>query len=231
MASVQPSMKKRQIIANSSRTMFLWVAGMSGVVGVCAVLCIFLFQQLMFRTEVSNRLDKTASTLQKNNKLTTALMDNLRVRSTDEGLSTVKARPDDQPLQAILDALPADKNALALGSSLQQKLLTGVNGVVIESMTVDAANLAASQVTTTSTSSLPELADVEQMPISFIATADNPNSLKDFLTQLERSLRVIDIDNLVLETSASKYTMTVSAHAYYKPGKVVQLGNEVVKPK
>ncbi len=230
MAGIQPSMKKRQIIANSSRTMFLWVAGMSGVVGVCVVLCIFLFQQLMFKTEVGNRLEKTASTLQSNNKKTSALMDNLRVRSTDAGLSAVKARPDDQPLQAVLDALPADKNALALGSSLQQKLLTGVNGVVIESMAVDAPNSIASQ-TATTTASSSALKDVEQMPITFVATSNNPNNLKDFLAQLERSLRVIDIDSLRLETSASKYTMTVTAHAYYKPGKIVQLGSEVVKPK
>lgn len=223
--NVQVSGKKRQIIANSNRTMFLWVAGMSAVVGVCAVLSIFLFQQLMFRTDVANKLDKTAGILKKNNKKTAALMDNLRARSTDPALSAVKARPDDQPLQVILDALPADHNALALGSSLQQKILAGVNGVTIESMAVDSPNGTVVAVNPADTDG------VMQLPVSFVAVSDNPNSLKDFLTQLERSLRVIDIDSMVMETSALSYTINVSAHAYYKPGVEVQLSKEVVKPK
>ena len=116
MAAPQTAIKKRQVIANSNKTMFMWVAGMSAVVGIALVLAFFLVEQLMFKTTVTSKLDDTASTLTKNNKETTALMDNLRARSTDEGLNSVKALPDDQALQVVLDALPADDNSLALGS-------------------------------------------------------------------------------------------------------------------
>ena len=224
MAAPQTAIKKRQVIANSNKTMFMWVAGMSAVVGIALGLAFFLFEQLMFKTTVTGKLDDTASTLTKNNKETTALMDNLRARSTDEGLNSVKALPDDQALQVVLDALPADDNSLALGSSLQQKLLSGVTGVVLESLSVDSAN----QSTAPAAGKAP--AGVEKITLSFVATADNPSSLKDLLVRLERSLRVIDIDTLSLETSATRYTMTVTAHAYYKPGVQVKLGTAVCKP-
>lgn len=225
MAKVQPAAKKRQVIASSNRTMFMWVAGMSAVIGACAVLAIFLYQQLVFKTEIANKLDKTVSTLKENNKQAPLLMDNLRVRTADEGLNAIKAYPDDQALQVVLDALPADRNTLALGSSLQQKLLTGINGMTLESLTVDAVPPVDDPGQTAS-----ETNSVQQMTLSFVATADNPNSLKDMLVRLERSLRIIDIDSLSLETSADKYTMTVSAHAYYKPAIAVDLRDEVIKP-
>ena len=40
---------KRRAIADSSRTMFMWVAGMSAVVGICVVVAIFLGQQIVFK--------------------------------------------------------------------------------------------------------------------------------------------------------------------------------------
>ena len=46
MATPQAGMKKRQIIANSNRTMFMWVAAMSAVLGVCLVLSVFLVQHI-----------------------------------------------------------------------------------------------------------------------------------------------------------------------------------------
>lgn len=40
---------KRRAIADSGRQMFIWVAAMSAVVGVCIVLAIFLSQQIAFK--------------------------------------------------------------------------------------------------------------------------------------------------------------------------------------
>ncbi len=227
MAKVQPAAKKRQVIASSNRTMFMWVAGMSAVIGACAVLSIFLYQQLAFKTTVTGKLSNTLNVLTENNKKSSQLMDNLRARNADAGLNAVKASPDDQALQVVLDALPADRNALALGSSLQQKLLTGISGMTVESMTVDAVEGGGTDVAVADE----VVTDGEQqITLSFVATASDPNSLRDMLVRLEHSLRIIDIDALSLETSANKYTMTVTAHAYYKPAKTVSLIDEVVKP-
>ncbi len=219
MAAVQPGMKKRQIIANSNKTMFMWVAGMSALTGVCLVLSLFLVQQIMFKTTVTNKLDSTVSTLKDNNKKKQTLIENVRVLETNQALNSVKARPEDKALQVILDALPADDNALALGSSLQQNLLLQP-GLTIDALSVQPQDVASTGVVSGNT-----------IPFTMTVSAADASTLKDTLARLERSIRVIDIDTLSLERSEQKYTMTVSAHAYYEPATTVQLKEETVKAK
>lgn len=218
MAAAQAGMKKRQIIANSNRTMFIWIAAMSALIGVCAVLSSFLIQQIVFKTRVTNKLDSTVSTLKDNNKKAQTLIENVRVLETNSALNSIKARPEDKALQVILDALPADKNALALGASLQQNLLQQP-GLTIDALSVQSA--ATDTGTDTGTT----------IPFTMTLSAVDANTLKDTLARLERSIRVIDIDTLSLERSEQKYTMTITAHAYYEPATTVQLNDETVKAK
>ncbi|MCA0228211.1 hypothetical protein LCH21_02040 [Patescibacteria group bacterium] len=227
MAAPQPGMKKRQIIANSNRTMFFWVAGMSAIVGVCAVASIFLVQQLAFKTKVTVELNKTLSVVTKNNKVANQLIENVRLRGTDASLSSIKAQPDDQALQVVLDAMPADENTLALGSSLQQKLIGTVDGVTIESLAVDPPVSADYTVVNSSVSASD---GPQKMTFTTTVSATDPNLLKELLVKLERSIRVIDVDDLMLEKGATKYTMTLKAHAYYMPATSVELTDKVVKP-
>lgn len=217
MATAQVGMKKRQIIANSNRSMFFWIAAMSAVLGICAVLSLFIVQQIIFKTKITNKLDATVSTLKQNNKNSAALIENIRVLETNEGLNSIKARPEDKALQVILDALPADNNALALGSSLQQKLLQLPN-LTVDSLSVQASTAALGNDTGTT------------VPFTVSMSAPDANTLKDALARLEKSIRVIDIDTLSLEKSGQKYTMILNAHAYYEPAKIVELKSETVKP-
>lgn len=216
MAAPQTAMKKRQVIANSNKTMFVWVAIMSALVGVCAVLAYFLTQQIIFKTSVVDKLDTTAGTLSKNNADIKTLVDNVRVLETSTALNSVKARPEDKALQVILDALPADPNALALGSSLQQKLVGGAHGISIE-------NLAMNPISDSSQSS-------SQISFTLTVKASDASALKDLLTRFEHSIRVIDIDTLTLERDGNAYSMSMEAHAYYQPAKTIQLTDKVVKP-
>jgi hypothetical protein len=211
---------KRQAIANSNRTMFLWVAVMSGVVGVCAVVAIFLGQQIMFRAKVLGELTNTASTLKQNNKVADELAQNILVLETDEGLNSSKASSDEKALQVVLDALPADRNALALGASLQQNILSGIDGLTVDRIAVDG----------TDSSSLEDTALLTQntIPIQLQVSATNANALKEMLVKLERSIRTIDIDSIALETVDTGYQMNIQAHAYYEPAKQVQLTDKVV---
>ena len=211
---------KHQAFANSNRTMFLWVAVMSGVVGVCAVVAIFLGQQIMFRAKVLGELTNTASTLKQNNKVADELAQNILVLETDEGLNSSKASSDEKALQVVLDALPADRNALALGASLQQNILSGIDGLTVDRIAVDG----------TDSSSLEDTALLTQntIPIQLQVSATNANALKEMLVKLERSIRTIDIDSIALETVDTGYQMNIQAHAYYEPAKQVQLTDKVV---
>jgi hypothetical protein len=218
MAAPQAGMKKRQVIANSNRTMFMWIAAMSAVLGVCAVLSLFIIQQIIFKTEVTGELDKTVSVLKDNNKNAEGLIQNVRVLETNEALNSVKASPDDKALQVVLDALPADDNALALGASLQQKLLDLPN-LTIDSLSIQGQD--ANSLTDTGTT----------IPFTVSLSAPDANTLKDALARIEKSIRVIDIDTLSLERTEQKYTLTLNAHAYYEPAKVVELKTETKKPR
>ena len=221
MAAPQAAVKKRQVIANSNKKMFVWVALMSAVVGICAVLAYFLIQQIAFKTKVVNQMDSTAATLTKNNKNIPSLVENVRVLETNQALNSVKAHPDDKALQVILDALPADANGLALGASLQHNLIAGAPGVSIESLAVNPVDSAAGDTGANASNTVSFTLSVK---------ANDANALKDLLVRFEHSIRVIDIDSVTLERNANTYTLSMTAHAYYQPAKTVVLTDKVVKP-
>lgn len=206
--TLQPAMKKRQIIANSNRTMFVWVAIMSAVVGIAIVLGYFLVQQILFQYKVTAKLDDTSRTLSNNKNAASELIENVRVLETNAALNSSKAQPEEKALQVILDALPADANTLALGASLQQRLLAGVDGITIDSISVEPKSAKSSG---------------ETLPFTVRVRSASANSLKELLSRFERSIRVLDVSSLELERSESYYTMTIEARAYYKEAKVIEL--------
>lgn len=210
---------KRKAIADSSRTMFAWVAGMSAVVGVCVVIGIFLGQQIVFKLDVVSKMTSTLNTLRDNNEVAGSLTDEVRALNTNAALNSIKANPEEQALQVVLDALPADRNSLALGASLQQNLLSNVDGLTIESMTIDGE-----------AGSLEDSSAEGTIPIQLQVTATNANAIKDMLARLEKSIRVIDVTNFVLERGESSYQATITAQAYYTNPKEVKLGETTVLP-
>lgn len=214
----QAGMKKRQVIANSNRTMFIWIAAMSAVVGVCAVVGYFFLQNIIYNTKVATELDKTVNTLRDNNKVAPDLIDKVRALETNEALNSVKTPDEKNALQVILDALPADPNTLALGSSLQNKILADIPGIKLESLVVDPYNEA----------SLDEEEGAGTLSFRMTVSSSDANSLKEFLLRMEKSVRVIDIDALTLERTDDKYTLDITGHAYYELGKEVKLTDKVV---
>lgn len=221
MAVKQTSVGKRQKIAQSNKMMFLWIAGMSAVVGICAMLAWFLMQQLIFHTKIANEADKTVATITKNKDTVEKLRENVQLLEVNPGLNSVKSEPDERALQVILDALPADENNLALGASIQ-KLVSDVNGVKIDSLTTGSeanAEMVASNVT-----------DVETIPFSMVMSSNDVNALKDVLGRFERSIRIIDVDSYILDRSDANYKLSINGHAYFKPAVEVQLKDKVIKP-
>ena len=211
---------KRKAISDSSRTMFMWIAGMSAVVGVCAVVAIFLAQQIEFKARVVSAMTTTANTLTDNNKIASELTSNVAVLETNAALNSVKANGDEKALQVVLDALPADRNPLAFGASLQQNLLTGVDGITVESLTIDPEGNAAAASGATSTE--PTIAFDLQV------SSGDVNVIKDMLVRFEKSIRTVDIDSIVIESGDNRYLATIKGHAYYQPAKEVTLGQKTI---
>ncbi|MNH50526.1 hypothetical protein D3C87_1482000 [compost metagenome] len=231
MATKEVALRKRQQIAKANRTMFLWVAGVSVVVGFAAVGSIFLVQKLAFNQKVINEKNNTVSILTKNNAAVAELKENIRLLDTNEGLNSIKAKPDDKALQVVLDALPADANSLAFGSSLQSQLINGVEGLTLESLNITPV----AGVEVTNTDSDVQSADAEgeeatnQISFNLVVSGD-ANALKTLLDRFERSIRAIDISNLALEQTNGKLTLTIDGHAFYEPARTIELKDKVVKP-
>lgn len=223
--------RKRQQIASANRTMFIWVAIASVIVGGAAVGVLFLAQLALFNERVLAEKTTTASTLDKNLKVIEELKNQVRLMNTNQALRDSMAPGETQPIQVVLDALPSDVNSSALGASFQKKLLDDP-AVTLESIRVDP--VAGKEVNGDSSVEDASASDSdEEHMIHFgfnvsVAAAD-VNALKNLLQRLERSVRAIDVTNLTIEGQGTRVTMSVEGNAFYEPAKTVELKDKVVK--
>lgn len=224
------AIRKRTQIANSNRVMFGWVAGISIVFGVSVVGAMFLTQMLFFNERVLLEKNRTVKTLESNNNNIAALQAQIRVLDTNQALIDSKAKPDDQAIQVILDALPSDANSLALGASLQNKLLSGIDGLKLNSLQVDpVVGIESLDGATSVVNASPDsIAGQNEITFRFSVSGDEA-ALKHVLLNLEISIRTIDIISLKIESQGATRTLTVQARAFYEPSRVVQLTDKVVR--
>lgn len=226
MAANTAALRKRAQIAKANRTMFIWIAASSAVIGAAVVMIIFLTQTLFYNERLLGEKNTTISTLDANNAAIPGLQSEVRVLDTNSALTSAKANEDDQALQVILDALPSEANSLALGASLQSKLLAGIPGLVVESLQVDPV---------VGVESLGDGAVVDagsgasEYAITFqFAVSGSPEALEQVLQNLERSIRLIDVRTLRIETQGSGQLMTINARAFYEPARTLELTDKVV---
>jgi len=233
MAAEGTALRKRQQIANANRAMFLWVAGVSVVVGITAVVSVFLIQKALFNEKVLGEKSKTASTLVANNKVVSDLQDQIRVLNTNDDLKKLMIAGEAQPIQVVLDALPSEANSSAFGASLQQKFLQ-VDGIQLDSLNVTPVQdieVTTSTGVATATSA-PAGTSAEQISFNFDVSTDasNVDKLKDLLLTIERSIRPIDLTSVSIEAQGNRLILKVEGHTYYQPARTVDLKDKTVKP-
>lgn len=230
MQSKGTAIRKRTQIASANKLMFLWVAGVSVVFGISLVAAIFLVQMLFFNERVLFAKNQTVSTLETNLNNVKPLQEQVGVLNTNQALIDSKARPEDKPLQVILDALPSDANSLAFGASLQNKLLAGIAGLSLESLQVDPVvgveSLNDNGSVIDASSTLPN--SQNQITFHFSVSGDI-TALKQALVNLEKSIRTVDITKLKIENQNKKLVMTVTGRGFYEPERTVNLKDKVIK--
>lgn len=232
MAAKETALRKRQQISQANRTMFMWVAGVSIIVGVAIVVSIFLVQKAWFNEKVLLEKTNTASTLEHNNSVIDELKDEIRILNTNEALRSSMAPGDDQPIQVVLEALPAVANSSALGASLQERFLND-SALTIETLSVDPVvgveALGDSNVEDFSSS---ESDSTNQITFRFSVSTgvNNASALKSLLQRLERSIRAINVTMLNIETQGSRLILSVEGHAFYEPARSVELRDKTVTP-
>jgi hypothetical protein len=221
-------LRKRQQIMKANRLMFAWVAGVSVVVGFSLVLTVFLLQKITFGEKVLAEKSKTLSVLESNLKEIPSLRDNVRVLDTNEALKSTRVDESDLAVQSVLDALPASANSAALGSSLQAKLLSGVDGVSLDAIRVEPVN----GVETSTDTGLTNEAGENTINFTFTVSVANtkPDALREVLRQVERSIRALNITALTVEQQGQRLVMTATGHGYYQPAVSIDLKDKVVTP-
>ena len=237
MAAQEVVLRKRQQIAKANRLMFIWVAGTSAVVGVSLVASLFLVQKAWFNEKVLAEKADTASTLVKNNKSVEELKNQVRVLNTNDALKKSMAPGEDEPVQVVLDALPAEANSSAFGASLQKKFLEA-NGLQLDALTVDPVagiesnNDSGVEDASVDAGNTSDGISQNQIDFSFAVSTgiNNANALKKLLQRLEHSIRPIDSMNVIVEAQGDRLVLKVEGHTYYEPAKTVELKDKTVKP-
>lgn len=220
------ALRKRAQILKANRTMFLWIAVGSALVGSALVVSYFLAKQLIYNEQVLYEKNVTVGILEDNIEAVPELQDKIRVLDTDENLAKVKTSAEDQAIQVILDALPSEANSLALGASLQSRLLAGVDGLSVDSLQVDPVEgvESLSPVTVVDAGA----ASAENAITFRFAVVGNQDALKKVLQNLERSIRLIDVRTLTIESRGESQLLTIGGRAFYEPAKTVELKDKVV---
>lgn len=221
-----PALRKRAQINKANKTMFVWVAGASILVGFAVVISIFLAQKLIFNEKVLAVKDQTISNLTADNSNVKQLKDNVRALDANSALASVKANPTDQAIQVVLDALPSTANSLAFGASLQQSLLLGIDGLTVDSIQVDP--VAGQETLSGSPSDTSATSDASQNTISFaMQVSGTQDVLSQVLKRLEKSIRTVHVSSVHIENVTQ---MTVTGQVYYEPAINLTLQDKVVKP-
>lgn len=227
-------LRKRQQIGRANRMMLLWIIAVSVIVGIAVVLAVFLVQKIWYQEKVLNEKAKTVKVLQDNYKAVTddnGLKNEISKLNTNEALRSTRLNDDASALQSVLDALPADANSTALASSLQTKLLTGINGIKLESIAVDQTDSTDGSGTTSAAGSS-SAASADQIGFSFSVSTEGKNdtALRQVLENLEKSIRPFNVGTISIEAQGTRVIMTVKGVSYYEPATTVQPVKKVVKP-
>lgn len=235
MDSKSASFHKRDRIFNANRMMFLWVSGVSAIVGFAVVSSLFLGQKILFGERVLAQKNETVSRLERNIAAVPDLKDNVRVLDTNEGLKQTRLKDEDRPIQSVLDALPADANSTALGASLQSKLLSGISGLTLDTIKIDpvagveTGQASGEDVIDASSRSTQTQEHTISFTLTVSTSANNPDALREVLLRLEKSIRAIDIRSLSITSQSSRLVLTASGRAFYEPPRTIELRDKVVR--
>jgi len=187
-------------------------------------------QKLTYGEKVLAAKTDTVKTLDNNLAAVTTLKDAVRALDANQDLMSIRANESDETLQVVLDALPSDANSLALGASLQNRLLANIEGdFFLESLQVTPVDGIESGGDTSTVDASATTGD-SNIVFNFSATGSQ-DALRQVLQNLERSIRTIVITRFGLEVQGDRLSMNVEGHAFYEPATTIELTEKAVEHK
>lgn len=219
--------KKRQQIAGTRKEVLMWVAIASAVVVICLVVGMNIFQRIQYQMKVNTEISKTAKTMETNVKAIDGLIKNVNDLRANRLLTAPGLKADDSTVfQVVIDALPTENDSVSLSSSLQNKILNR-SGVTIEQISVDGESSSSSNDDDEVTTSNVEFPVAQ--PINFrISIVGTYESIKQTLTDIERTIRPIIINSLEISGTDDRLTATIQATTYYSSNVNFQVGEKEV---
>jgi hypothetical protein len=136
-------------------------------------------------------------------------------------LSNSVAGGKNDNVQIILDALPGAYDFPGLTSTVESIL----NEDSIPVAAITGTDQQVAQQADNSSSNPQPVA----MPFGFTVQNTSYPSVKQLLQTLQQSIRPMPIDSIDLTAAAGSLTMTVAAHSYYQPSKILSITKETVK--
>lgn len=240
------AIKKYNAIAKANKSMFITVMVASVVVSASVVLTIFLAQKIAFRTKIIGVQSKTLQAIDQSSKNIEELKSRVKGLQTNDELLTSKANPEDNALRVVLDSLPSEANAEAIGSSLSARILN-VSGLTVENMRVepimdsgeDSASVTPVGSEVSNSEEVALSPRVKTAEFSFTVTAQpsegegskSPQEvLVELLRRIEKSIRTFSVSSFKFDTNKNgSMTLTVSGQAYYLPEYTLQLTKQTIQ--
>lgn len=210
-------LKKRQQIEVAGRTMFIWIAIAAVSVSLCVATGQFLFTKWVHNNKVIAAKNEASGTLSANLSSISGLTQEVDALVANQALASVKSNASDVNTKSVLDALPTTYDPAALGTSLQQVILSK-SGVAIENIVVPQDIEGSGQ-----TASTPQ-----EMQFNFVISGEYSQVQKAIL-DVERTIRPIKITSMNLTGTDADLRASVEAVTYYQPAKTVTVGEEIVQ--
>ena len=216
---------KHEIIDKNNNTVLLAVAGATFIFIFCAFAARALISQSLYHGRVIGEKEKTLEQVRSN----LAAVEELK-QSFDafqlEPINIIGGNPsgegplDGNNAKLVIDALPSKYDFPALSSSFEKILKAGgydigsIGGAedISLSANVDAAGVV----------------QPVKIPYSFTVSADQTGT-KTLLETLERSIRPMFVEKLVIQSGETILETRVTLHTYFAQSKTFQLGSKEVK--
>ena len=240
------AIKKYNAINRANRTMFIFVAIASVIVGAAVVGIIFLSQKIAFKGKVIGEQTKTLVAIDRSSSNVDELIKKVKLLRSNEALSSVKKIDGANNLQVVVDALPKVGNTAAIGSSLSDEILS-VAGLTVESINIDpissdssnaSSNVSSASSSTggISTSSNALSSSVKSVGFSISVSAKSgaerkaADIIQEFLKRMEKSIRTFSVSNITLEmNSENQINVNITGQAFYLPDNSIKLEDKVIK--
>jgi hypothetical protein len=225
---------KRTFIDKANYLMFVAVAGASALIAVTVVTVDYLSKMITFQSEVNRQKQETLDISEANIKNFEVVMADIEdLRNNQNLIDSAKSEEYvREPLRIVANAMPANNNLPAFGASVAHLIITRVGGneAVTEAISVGRDSTAVSNIDTTASS----------MPMAFqtkgalgcngqATECDTPVGISQILSNLERSIRLININAATFTfSSPTTVDLSIQADGYFTTEKTVTISTQTL---